>query len=821
MRTGRYCIKDLLNSKEIDQIIIPEIQRDYVWSEKNVLGLLNSIYSNFKERKSLKLNIQIVDSTQSIEHDMHTFLTEEYNKLHFNTRIGFIYAYHNPEYVGKYFLIDGQQRLTTIFLLLLASYKILGLQNQFRELYFKNNEPKIDYQVRETSHDFMIDFLDSELDSNKPETSVFDLDSRFYDIYKKDQTAKTLLKNYKIILSFITTNIKTEHNKYLITDWIGYLENYIEFNYFDTNMSDQGERLYLYMNSRGESLSDHELVKSELIGRSLDKLSAGKLWEDWQNFFWKNRGDNHNADKGFLEFLKWAVILHMDKNPESIKKPLEKKSGDKDQSEIERKEDYIKQTNPEEQAIWIRQYILANVNFDISWLHQLMEAVKRLHLFRSEDKTYEAIPEKWLCNVKNAADYSPICGCLQYLINNPNVDDLNLLRLSMYIKNLCSGFNNRRNPDNTVLRVLKLIAHMEVNRIIDIRMLTKDNCRIDDENVFRINDLRFNFWNKNEEAAHEWEKFFWSITCNNELNVFLRGNHNFIIKLFGEKPTINEAYRYKDLFTEKIFEKRSDKELRKELLKYGDISIKDGGGSNNLSTGEWMQRWNLLINDRDAHFWNNFFYQNSDIEDNSGQENKTYPKSVAIVRSLLDNNSSNEINEDLNHALIEAVDYMEQYKYLWYNNGQKPHCILLKGHQASTSKACELPVYLLHKRINGSWISNHKCCVINFDVADNGYFMCLSYHWHAEGGSWYCRIGHKDQTTDRLLSDIISKVDHKVYSISWNDVYNSSQNLDTHTPIYKENTKDTFLGSANEVAKYVEGLREKLETEIIQHTNKN
>lgn len=37
MKTGRYNIKQLLTNPEVEQIIIPEIQRDYVWKKQNVL----------------------------------------------------------------------------------------------------------------------------------------------------------------------------------------------------------------------------------------------------------------------------------------------------------------------------------------------------------------------------------------------------------------------------------------------------------------------------------------------------------------------------------------------------------------------------------------------------------------------------------------------------------------------------------------------------------------------------------------------------------------------------------------------------------------
>ena len=58
MRTGRYNIIQLLTSPEVDQIIIPEIQRDYVWKESKVLGLLRSIWSNYTQKQNLTLDIK-------------------------------------------------------------------------------------------------------------------------------------------------------------------------------------------------------------------------------------------------------------------------------------------------------------------------------------------------------------------------------------------------------------------------------------------------------------------------------------------------------------------------------------------------------------------------------------------------------------------------------------------------------------------------------------------------------------------------------------------------------------------------------------------
>ena len=65
----------LFSSSEIEQIIIPEIQRDYVWQEKNVKGLINSIMSHFLEKQSLALEIIDCKKQTLVNQDIRSFLS--------------------------------------------------------------------------------------------------------------------------------------------------------------------------------------------------------------------------------------------------------------------------------------------------------------------------------------------------------------------------------------------------------------------------------------------------------------------------------------------------------------------------------------------------------------------------------------------------------------------------------------------------------------------------------------------------------------------------------------------------------------------------
>ena len=121
-----YNIKNLLQEHII---IVPEMQRDYVWSVTS-----NNVY---------KLLQIIRDGSTS------------------KTNIGFIYA---CEQEGIFCLIDGQQRLTT--LVLLAFY--LSIRNNgkywgaFQEMIAPNMNLRFTYRVRKSAEQFMKDLFLSE-----------------------------------------------------------------------------------------------------------------------------------------------------------------------------------------------------------------------------------------------------------------------------------------------------------------------------------------------------------------------------------------------------------------------------------------------------------------------------------------------------------------------------------------------------------------------------------------------------------------------------------------------------------------------------------
>jgi uncharacterized protein with ParB-like and HNH nuclease domain len=280
--------ENLLTLLSQNNFIVPEIQREYVWggNEKVIVKFLND----------LKDKIGICCSNCN--------LPSSENKIN----IGFLYSY-KPDYVkiehDRFLdenLIDGQQRFTTLFLLLfycaLKETKPDSKNRKDEFLILIRFEEKLsmcfDFKVRDLTKRFLLELVEK-VDSIEQLKNIV-RQTWFLKDYQNDVSIKSMLKALGFIQSVFSDN----------TRYYNHLINYVVFWHFKTEATSQGEELYITMNARGEELADNEVTKAALMIGGSEIYEWGKKWEDWQQFFWKNRDKadlNPSADKGFNGFL--------------------------------------------------------------------------------------------------------------------------------------------------------------------------------------------------------------------------------------------------------------------------------------------------------------------------------------------------------------------------------------------------------------------------------------------------------------------------------------------------------------------------------------
>lgn len=322
MKSGRYTVKEILNESGIGYFCIPEIQRDYVWGEAQVRPLVESMLKTFARRKK--------DIPHEIPEDYRQSFAAFLSQMN-RYNIGFIYAYYDKMVPDRFFLIDGQQRLITLYLLL----AVLSAMNDadrsiFRNRYFystvtnvgtyedyRNFQLKVDYKVRETAH-VVLQHLIFDLSSAEHPAYIETLLSGHWDWQKNikpewwqqrfihDLTVKSLFNNAALIAAILNT--VPDKN-----DLFAQIENGVEIWYFDTNLSLQGEELYVYMNSRGEQLNYNENRRASCLAlceSAEEKAIYASRWDnELQNYFFQQRHGNSSADKGLDLFLHTVEML--------------------------------------------------------------------------------------------------------------------------------------------------------------------------------------------------------------------------------------------------------------------------------------------------------------------------------------------------------------------------------------------------------------------------------------------------------------------------------------------------------------------------------
>lgn len=650
MSKALYKIKELFKESGIKQIIIPEIQRDYVWSSRNVEKLLKSIIEDARANVGEKYQ-KLKEQLETAIPEVREILERELKAQVVFSNIGFIYAYEDDELKNRYFLIDGQQRITTIYLLLLAVSLKNGKGNYFASNYFVDSLPKVDYKVREESHNFMVLFIKHLLNGGKV-ADVTD-QSWFYDVYNNDITISSILTNYKIIENYIADKDIS----------IEYVEENIEIWFFDINKSKQGEELYIYMNSRGEEVKANENIKAGLLeGCSEEEKNIwGAKWEDWQDFFWKNKVDNINADQGFNEFIRWIIIIeYVKSNPEL---PVEQLGR------------FIKQ-------------IKQNDKFSFDILN--LELIKTYYESFSFLFGHKQLCEKsWGSGNTSMVDYIRLFPALMYLnkVEQPDVDELR--RLIRFFKNVTRLEDIAKNPDNQTVNAIRLLEAFLSDGYTDVvdlvHYLGKNpafSSIITDEEFYKLSIFK----NPPKEATREVvEQLFWETEDLNLLN----GQLSFVFNAIGDEMEDISKFEYEKFKAYansfvKLFKKPNDN-LRRALLVKGDYTVYDG-----FSPSIWSERYTF---GHDINSWKKIISEHPKIIVRLLADYVDKMKKGSSEDKILNEIVSNYLNKqsDKGSWMLKFINYPEVFTYceqkkICYLGEELENIILLKRTKATTYK---------------------------------------------------------------------------------------------------------------------------------------
>ncbi len=206
--------------------------------------------------------------------------------------------------------LDGQQRLTTLFLLhWYASLKEGNLNDN------KNILMRFTYETRISSRNFCQSLVSNTVDMTS-DTKLSDLitdSSWFYLSWMKDPTIDAMLRTIDDIHSLFY-NVDDLWNK-LTSDNSGLIKFYF-VNLENIGLSDD---LYIKMNARGKLLTSFENFKATFEKRINDEewekdieyinKFEHKIDTIWTDFFWANFKHNNSIDSALLNLFSTLLMI--------------------------------------------------------------------------------------------------------------------------------------------------------------------------------------------------------------------------------------------------------------------------------------------------------------------------------------------------------------------------------------------------------------------------------------------------------------------------------------------------------------------------------
>ncbi len=251
--------------------VVPDYQREYIWEERQVTQLLTDVFDEFDNN---------------------------HNKEYF---IGSTVVFKDEN--GCFELIDGQQRITTLFLIICA------LKYIYKE--WNLDTDTLDRMIKDKTVNALGDSIDKfklELqykDSSNILTIISSLSDRPANL---KGSADRLFNAYENIIVFITQNFEKEKSDRLKKFFV-YLYRKLKFIQIETPEINDALKIFETINERGIGLNPMDLLKN-LIFRQVERDEFTKLNSKWQQLVGILEKNNEKP----LRFLRYFIMANYNVN---------------------------------------------------------------------------------------------------------------------------------------------------------------------------------------------------------------------------------------------------------------------------------------------------------------------------------------------------------------------------------------------------------------------------------------------------------------------------------------------------------------------------
>lgn len=255
--------------------VIPEYQRSYVWQTDNISELVEDLFFSFENKP---------------EGDY--FLGSLVLKR--------IKGSSYPEYE----VLDGQQRLTTFFIMMAVFRDLIQDDMAKRTLHKKiyqeenrlENVParmRITYKIRDTVEGFINEFLIKQNGTTGLEELKSFIDS--------DNVSLANMANAIFVLRELLTE---KQQKIDLKEYVRFIFNNALFIYVSTDNTEDAFRMFTILNDRGVPLTNADILKSQNIGALTTEKEVSKYAKIWEEI----EGKHGESFDRFLQFIRTIMV---------------------------------------------------------------------------------------------------------------------------------------------------------------------------------------------------------------------------------------------------------------------------------------------------------------------------------------------------------------------------------------------------------------------------------------------------------------------------------------------------------------------------------
>ncbi len=285
IEVNKQSVKQMLEGGKDHPFVIPEYQRPYAWEEDQIDTLFNDLWD-------------FTTSPEGGSDGTNTYF------------LGCIVSYENEK--GEQEIIDGQQRITSLFLLLRAIYsnlKYSGGSSKKAENFIKQIEPAIWRTDKYTGEvDYSNILLQSRVLNNEGNAILRNIlqtgeaDPKATDNYSK---------NYRQFQKLYAQ--ASQENPLMIYDFIYVVLNKAILLPISADNQDTALTIFSTLNDRGLPLSDADIFKAKIYNH-LSKEEKANFIEQWKELDEEATDAGESIQQLFYYYMFYLRALENDYN---------------------------------------------------------------------------------------------------------------------------------------------------------------------------------------------------------------------------------------------------------------------------------------------------------------------------------------------------------------------------------------------------------------------------------------------------------------------------------------------------------------------------